>query len=67
MIKKIEQILKSNWSYDIIQGLSWTAFLSWAKYMLQHFVDIGWSIACAIITTYAVHLFNKWLKSREKK
>lgn len=57
----------STWYYDLLNGISWAAILSWAKYFLQHFIDIGWSVACAVITTVVVHYVNKWLKRKDSK
>jgi hypothetical protein len=55
-----------SWGQDLINGICWASIISWLKYFASHFVDIGWSVACAIITTYFVHKYKKWQEKKDK-
>jgi hypothetical protein len=54
----------SNWSPDMLQGISWGGVASFVKYMLEHFVDLGWTVTAMAVTTVAHHYLKKWLKGK---
>jgi hypothetical protein len=59
-MERLKEVL-FNWKDDILAGLSYSAIASWFKYVLHHFIDIGWTVMAALAVMLATHYGKKYL------